>query len=243
MGGRERDVGSTPTEPPPGTRTDKEKPRGYLRFHDNLLAGLSKLQPIVTLFTLSIVIATFTRTISPGASDWALLGAVGFAVTLLVSAAIVLTKSEGSDTGDLIFVVLAYLGGMLGFGSLLAVLLTLSSGNDTLIRGLVFILYLAIALGFLPVAFRDFGYLHELGVVHSDDKIRLTALSWRFVEGVELFGILLIVSTPPLWLILAKTTTELLFAFFVGFGVLLSVRFWRILRTRRLRSRRGDSLP
>ena len=59
--------------------SDSEKWRQTVfGFQETLLGVLSNLQPLVVLFSLSIVVATFTRPLFPESSDWSLAAAFGF---------------------------------------------------------------------------------------------------------------------------------------------------------------------
>ncbi len=205
--------------------SDSEKWRQMVfGFQETLLGVLSSVQPLVVLFSLSIVVATFTRQAFPESSDWSLVAAFGFGWALVFSAAMKF-MNPGERRGWMIIAHLySYLGVLVGFLSLGFALLFMSSGNDLIIRAGLLMGSEALSLGTFPWAFRT------RSCVDANQKLARQrgepSLRWSVLGKANTAGMLLATLAPAF---LFLRTVEGIFGwvsvvYIIGFGIMVSAR-------------------
>jgi len=212
--------------------SDSEKWRQTVfGFQETLLGVLSNLQPLVVLFSLSIVVATFTRPLFPESSDWSLAAAFGFGWALVFSAAMKFVK-PGERRGWLTIVHwYGYLGVLVGFLSLGFALLFMM-GNDLIIRAALLMGSEAISLGTVPWALRTRSWVDVKQKVARQRGE--SSLAWSVLGKVNTFGMLLATLAPAF---LFFRTVEWIYgwvgvAWAIGFVIMISVRgiIWILAR-------------
>ncbi len=134
---------------PPSGRTDADARETYYRFilgiHGPLMGAVRYLQPLVVLFSVSIVLATFTKASFPDASDWSLIAAFGFGWALVFSAAVAGLKRRAGFGLAMIHLHVLF-GVLLGFLSLGLALVYMLLGSDLLHAAILFIVTAALSL-------------------------------------------------------------------------------------------------
>jgi hypothetical protein len=202
-------------------------------FQETLLGVLGTVQPLVVLFSLSVVVATFTRQAFPESSDWSLVATFGFGWALVFSATIKFVKSRERRRWLTIAHLYSYLGVLVGFLSLGMALLFMSAGNDLIIRAGLLMGSEALAIGTLPWAFRTRSWVDiEQKLARQRGE---SSLVWSILGKTNTVGMLLATLAPPF---LFFRTVGGIFGwvgvvYAIGFGIMVSVRVLTRLLSRR----------
>src|SRR2546428_5840880 len=118
------------TPQPPVRSLSEDFERWAIAVFPHFLERLSKLQPLALLFSLSIVVATFSRQTSQTAFFYGMAAAFSFGLSLLASAfAMFIVSAEPRDPSKpegAMFYVFVYASASAGFFSLTTLLLSLS---------------------------------------------------------------------------------------------------------------------
>lgn len=120
-----------------------------------LFEALRGVQPLVVLFSLAVVVASFLKPTFPDASTWSLASALGFGWALLFSMVFRLVRPAGAVywfSG--IYHLLIDIGVLLGFVSLGATLFELSQVSGLLSAAYEFLVCEAASLAIAPSVYR-----------------------------------------------------------------------------------------
>lgn len=185
----------------PADKADKPTDRKrflemVLGFRSPLLDALKDLQPLVVLFSLSIVVATFTKASFPEASDWSLVAGFGFGLALVFFATLSVAKPQRPPGLATVIVHLyAYMGVLLGFISLGLALIFLLLRNDLLNRGILFVLSSAVSMGSLLLYFETRDFVREMR--HRVPERGNLSVGWSILGWANAIGISLAAMAPP----------------------------------------------
>ena len=196
--------------------------RWVVAVFPHFLERLSKLQPLALLFSLSIVVATFSRQTSQTAFFYGMAAAFSFGLSLLASAfAMFIVSAEPRDPSKpegAMFYVFVYASASAGFISLGALLLTLSREIPELGRLLTFLAGIVFAISFAELA---------LVVVLRLTKVRthLSKTLYSALKYLTIGGAVTLVSGPFFYLLGVPASEAGIVLFLVGLFLLLALAF------------------
>src|SRR5205809_5910011 len=132
-------------------------------FHETLFKALGEVQPLVVLFSLATVVASFLKQSFPNASIWSLVAALGFGWALIFSMLVRFTRSEGVLGGfAMIYHLIVDVGVALGFASIGATLFVLSQASGLPSAAYQFLFCEVFSLAIAPWAVRIWETSHSL---------------------------------------------------------------------------------
>jgi len=227
-----KDTTGTAALQPAARSLSEDFERWVVAVFPHFLERLSKLQPLALLFSLSIVVATFSRQASQTAFIYGMAAAFSFGLSLIASAfAMFIVPSQPRDPSKpegAMFYVFVYASTTAGFVSLGGLLLTFSREMPELARLLLFLAGFVFALSFADLALVI--ALRLTNVRTEISKTLYVALRYLTIGGVAT-----LVSGPFLYLLGEPASEAGVVLFLVG----LLLLFVLALLARRLERKYG----
>ncbi len=152
-----------------------------------LIETVKALQPLVVLFSVSLVLATFTKLPFPEASDWSLVAAFGFGWALVFSAAVAGLRKPRPGFGVAMLHLQVLLGVFLGFTSLGLALVYMLLRSDLLHPAILFIATTAISLASVLWFYETWSYVRvAYRLAHQEGRSGRSwfALGWMNAAGI-----------------------------------------------------------
>lgn len=228
-------TGAAPQAPVPSLSEEFE--RWAVAIFPRVLERLSKLQPLALLFSLSIVVATFSRQASQTAFVYGMAAAFSFGASLIASvfAMFVISVPELHDPakpeGAMVYV-FVYVSTTAGFVSLGGLLLTFSREMPELGRVLTFLFGVVFAISFAELSL-------VITLRLTKVRTRLSKTLYSALKYLTVGGAATLVSGPFFYLLGAPASEAGIVLFLFGLFLLLVLAFV----TLRLERKYGAATP